>query len=102
MRWSGLPRSIGAPLANKNVVTYTDQEAAMSPTNAKQVVYYYDGDQSEPDVEQDFTGDIVIPSNGSLISRHGKSWKVAHVIEELASDSRVPVFKIFLGTPQSP
>jgi hypothetical protein len=79
----------------------TEKSVALPMTNAKQVVYYYDGNQAKPDVEPDLLGNVLVPANGSLITRHGKSWKVARVIEDLASDGRLPVFKVFLATPQS-
>lgn len=73
----------------------------MPATNGKQVVYYYDGDQTNPDVEEDFIGKIEIPSNGSVIRRRGKLWEVVIVNEKRYSDGRLPVFKIFVRTPQS-
>lgn len=73
----------------------------MSATKAKHVVYYYDGDQKNPEEEQDLGGDVTIPTNGSVIWRRGKSWNVIKVDEEQFTDGRIPVFKIFLATPQS-
>ena len=74
----------------------------MSTSKGKQLVYYYNGDQTKPDVEQDLMGEVIIPANGSVIMRAGKPWEVVIVNEERFSDGRLPVFKIFLRTPQSP
>lgn len=70
--------------------------------NAKQLVYYYNGDQSKPDVEEDLGGEVAVPANKSMIMRHGHPWEVVIVNEEGFSDGRIPVFKVFLRTPPPP
>jgi hypothetical protein len=59
----------------------------------KQVVFRYNGDDKNGDVEIDILGDLPDYLVGEIVVRKGKSWKVVQVILEhsTVSSGRVPV-----------
>jgi hypothetical protein len=48
----------------------------------KRIIYYYDDDQHDREVEEDFGGDIRIPPQGAIIDRRARRWRVAAVNKE--------------------
>lgn len=75
-----------------------DEEVPMSSRQPKQMVYYYDGDQSNPDVQEDLDGEHEIPLKDSQVNRRGRSWRVVIVNEERGAKGQLPVYKIFLAS----
>jgi len=71
----------------------------MSTENAKQIVYYFDGDKATPDVVPDPLGELQAPAKGSVVERRGKLWEVVHVNEEHFDDGQLPIYRVYLRTP---
>jgi hypothetical protein len=80
---------------DKGVVDWTDTMAAK---DAKQVVFIYNGDNNNPDIEFDMDGEIDVPPDNSIIVRKGKNWKVVrHTVEStVAGPKAVPILRINL------
>jgi hypothetical protein len=59
----------------------------------KQVVFRYNGDDEDADVEVDILGDLPDYQVGEMVVRKGKSWKVVQVLIEhsTVSAGNVPV-----------
>jgi len=51
---------------------------------AKQVVFRYNDDDRDTDVEVDILGDLPHYSVGDIVARGGKSWKVVRVLSDQA------------------
>ena len=64
----------------------------------KHVVFQYNGDDKNRDVEIDILGDLPDYLVGEIVVRKGKSWKVVQVILEhsTVSSGRVPVHLVFV------
>jgi hypothetical protein len=59
----------------------------------KQVVFRYNGDEENADVDVDILGDLPDFQVGELVVRKGKSWKVVQVLikHSTVSSGNVPV-----------
>ena len=57
----------------------------MSAIASKDVMFIYNGDEENVEVEFDAEGDVPIPIDGSIVKRHGKQWKVAATDVQSAS-----------------
>ena len=51
---------------------------------AKQVVFRYNDDDTDADVEVDILGDLPHYAVGDIVARRGKSWKVVRVLSDQA------------------
>ena len=62
----------------------------------KQVVFRYNDDDSDADVEVDILGDLPHYAVGDIVARRGKSWKVVRVLNEqaLIGSQPVPVYVV--------
>ena len=49
----------------------------MSAIAAKEVMFVYNGNEEESEVEFDAHGDFPCPVDGSIVNRRGRQWKVA-------------------------
>ena len=49
----------------------------MSTIAAKELVFVYNGNENDSEVEFDAEGDFPCPTDGSMLNRRGKQWKVA-------------------------
>jgi hypothetical protein len=60
----------------------------------KQVVFRYNDDDSDADVEVDILGDLPHYAVGDIVTRRGKSWKVVRVLSEqaLLGSQQVPAY----------
>jgi len=61
---------------------------------AKQVVFRYNEDETDADVEVDILGDLPHYAVGDIVARRGKSWKVVRVLSEqaLIGSQQVPAY----------
>lgn len=57
---------------------------------AKQVMYRYNGDDANNEVEVDRDGEIPHYKDGEIIQRKGKPWKVGRVLVQHTGDN-IPV-----------
>lgn len=66
--------------------------------NAKRVIYRYNGNNLDKEVELDLHGDIPVYGGGEIINRNGLRWKVVHAsLEESLSTPRVfPILTVSL------
>ena len=66
----------------------------------KQFAFYYDGDQSKPDVEVDAMDEMPVPAKDSIIMRKDRLWKVVAVIsvESVTEPKTLPIIKVFLSS----
>lgn len=71
----------------------------MASKNAKQFVYRYNGVEASEEVEVDRDGEIPVPTQGQIITRKGKGWKVVAVMVEqtVAGPMAIPVVRVFLA-----
>ena len=58
---------------------------------AKRVVFRYNDDDKDTDVEVDILGDLPQYAVGDIVARRGKSWKVVRVLNEQALIGSQPV-----------
>ena len=65
--------------------------------SAKQIVYRYNGDPSSEEVVVDSLGEMAVPSQGGVIERKGKRWKVLAVNVETGAKGQLPVHRVFLS-----
>jgi hypothetical protein len=49
----------------------------MSAIASKDVMFIYNDNEENVEVEFDAEGDVPIPIDGSIVKRHGKQWKVS-------------------------
>jgi hypothetical protein len=49
----------------------------MSTIAAKEVMFVYNGNEQDTEVEFDAEGEFPCPVDGSVVKRRGKQWKVA-------------------------
>jgi hypothetical protein len=65
----------------------------------KHVVFQYNDDEKNRDVEIDILGDLPDYQVGEIVVRKAKSWKVTQVILEhsTVSSGRVPVHLVFVS-----
>jgi hypothetical protein len=70
----------------------------MAGTQAKQVVYRYNGVEASEEVELDDDGTVPVPQKDSIINRKGSRWKVVQTnMQYNASGTReLPILRIFL------
>lgn len=70
----------------------------MSTRGAKQVMYIYNGNEADPDLEFDANGAVPEPPTGTVVRRRGKQWQVAGTrIQAGAAELAVtPILKINL------
>jgi hypothetical protein len=61
---------------------------------AKQVVFRYNNDDTDADVEVDILGDLPHYAVGDIVARTRKSWKVVRVLTEqaLIGSQQVPAY----------
>ena len=61
---------------------------------AKQVVFRYNDDETDADVEVDILGDLPHYAVGDIVARRGKSWKVVRVLSDqaLIGSQQVPAY----------
>jgi len=61
---------------------------------AKQVVFRYNDDETDADVEVDILGDLPHHAVGDIVARRGKSWKVVRVLSDqaLIGSQQVPAY----------
>ena len=61
---------------------------------AKQVVFRYNYDETDADVEVDILGDLPHYAVGDIVARRGKSWRVIRVLNEqaLIGSQSVPAY----------
>jgi hypothetical protein len=64
---------------------------------ARQYVFRYNGDASSEEVVPDLDAEIPVPNNMDVIERHGKKWKVVHMIKELSGVGAITVIRVFLS-----
>jgi hypothetical protein len=66
---------------------------------AKDVMYIYNGNEENAEVEFDATGNFPVPIDGSTIRRHGKQWTVARTSMQAVGvePKMVPTLKIILS-----
>jgi hypothetical protein len=71
-----------------------DQEDARMSDQAKQVVFRYNDDDTDADVEVDILGDLPHYAVGDIVARRRKSWKVVRVLTEqaLIGSQQVPAY----------
>jgi hypothetical protein len=60
-------------------------------------VYRYNGNERSEDIEEDTAGTIAIPSVGSLITRHGRDWRVVHIVAPAGMSGSTPLVRVFLN-----
>ena len=61
----------------------------MSTIAAKDVMFVYDGNEKDADVEFDPDGDFPCPIDGSTMERRGRQWKVARTsVQSAASGAK--------------
>lgn len=60
-------------------------------------VYRYNEDEKSQEVEEDPSGQKETPIIGSLVSRHGREWKVVRVIAPVSWRGTVPLVRVFLS-----
>jgi hypothetical protein len=60
----------------------------------KQVVFRYNDDDTDADVEVDILGDLPQYAVGDIVTRRGKSWKVVRVLshQALIGSQQVPAY----------
>lgn len=63
----------------------------------RRFVYQYNENERSQEIEEDPTGGIEMPTVGSIVNRHGREWKVVHVIAPVSSRGTVPVVRVFLS-----
>ena len=69
----------------------------MATDEAKEVLYIYNGDEEQCDVEFDPDGSILTPAYGSYMIRNGKEWKIERTrIQTSGVRGAFPVLKIDL------
>ncbi len=63
---------------------------------AKQVVFRYNDDYTDADVEVDILGDLPHHAVGDIVARRGKSWKVVRVLtgQALIGSQQVPAYVV--------
>jgi hypothetical protein len=61
---------------------------------AKRVVFRYNDDETDTDVEVDILGDLPQYAVGDIVVRRGKSWKVVRVLSDqaLIGSQQVPAY----------
>jgi stress response protein SCP2 len=69
----------------------------LTTKDGRQFVYQYNGNEKSQEVEEDPTGRMETPIVGSIVKRHGKEWKVVHVIAPVSSRGTVPLVRVFLS-----
>jgi hypothetical protein len=57
----------------------------MSTIAAKDVIFVYNGNDKDTEVEFDAEGDFPCPTDGSIVKRRGKQWKVARTSVQSAT-----------------
>jgi len=61
----------------------------MSAIAAKEVMFVYNGNEKDADVEFDADGDFPCPIDGGIIERRGRQWTVARTsIQSAASGAK--------------
>jgi len=70
----------------------------MPGSDAKQLVYRYDGDENGEEIVQDLNGAITTPQKDQVILRNGKLWRVVFVTTEfsISRTGPIPVVRVFL------
>ena len=63
---------------------------------AKQVVFRYNDDETDADVEVDILGNLPDYTVGDIVARRGKSWKIVRVLSDqtLIGSQRVPAYVV--------
>lgn len=69
----------------------------MAAKDVRKLVYQYNGNERGEEVEDDVTGAAEIPIIGSSLQRHGRAWKVVHVIAPVSRSGTIPIVRIFLS-----
>jgi len=64
----------------------------------KHIVYKYDDDPRSDEMDFDAHGSLTF-TKGDILSRHGTSWKIESVEQELSSDEimRIPTYWVYLS-----
>lgn len=65
-------------------------------SQAKQIVYRYNGDVNSEEVLVDYDGDIPTPQAFDIIERKVKNWKVVQREIESPNSGAIPVLRVFL------
>ena len=68
----------------------------MSTNGAKEIVYIYNGNEVDVDLEYDKTGFVPTPMGGTIVIRRGKTWEVERATVEWVQPSVMPALKIYL------
>lgn len=70
---------------------------AVATKAVRRFIYHYNGYGTLEDVEEDLTGEMEMPSIGSIIHRHDREWRVFHVIAPVSPNGTVPFVRVFLS-----
>jgi hypothetical protein len=73
------------------------QSAEGIVSQAKQILYRYNGSNANDEVELDLQGDKTPYMTGDIIDRKGKAWKVEDtVLTQSKSPTELPILTVFL------
>jgi hypothetical protein len=75
-----------------------DWPGGVNVKNAKQIVFHYNGNPAMDELIVDTRGEEAIPTQGTVILRQGKLWKVVMVTTEqtITTPQAIPVYRVFL------
>jgi hypothetical protein len=70
----------------------------VNSTQAKQVVYRYNGVASSEEVEVDADGTVQVPDKDSIVTRNGSRWKVVQTNLQfnVSGSKELPILRVFL------
>lgn len=70
----------------------------MGANTAKDVMFIYNGNEKDAEVEFDATGNFPVPTDGSTMKRRGKQWTVSRTsMQPMGAEPKmVPTLKINL------
>jgi len=66
---------------------------------AKQIVFRYNGDPATEEHVADLEGEETIPTQGAIVERKRKQWKVVavHKEERVTTPKAIPVYRVYLS-----
>lgn len=74
------------------------KDCSMGANGAKGIVYIYNGDELDVELEYDMKGIVPTPMGGTVVLRRGKTWEVERATVEWVGGklSVMPALKIYL------
>ncbi len=65
-------------------------------SNAKMIVFRYDGDSRSEETEYDHNGEMPFYQADQIVFSKGKRWRVVAVIKDTTGPKALPVHRVFL------